>query len=394
MQTSQTDTPAAPPGAPSGKAARAATRAAGREAFVSARADEPPLSPDLGDEADAAAAAAASAAPVDPVDEENEAEAALAEPAPAAKEPPIDPAAAKRLEAAQREERRRKEQIAKERAEAKAAHDAREAKLKEREDAIAAQAKRVADYEAAVSRAKVDPIAAFHALGYAPEDLDIVAKAAWYASPAGQAAAAKDPTQRDEVMRTLRERELLGAQSKQGSEVAELRDLIAKQNERIEQMTREQSVQGVANEFLDHVEDSVGDEHPVLSRALTAAKAKAADRTLPVAERREAAQAVKALRAEFLDVARDLYQRDGVEPDPADVAAEVESRRVAQMKRWGLDPSVLAKPVEPKKPAGTPPPRVLGKGNGAPAQPPRKLTPEEKRAEFIRNKQAGKLDES
>jgi hypothetical protein len=72
------------------------------------------------------------------------------------------------------------------------------------------------------------------------------------------------------------------------------------------------------------------------------------------------------------------------------VIAELERRRRAQLEEDGIDLAVYL--GAPKKPAGPPPPKVLGRGNAAPTTPPRKLTAQERREEFVRLKQSGKFD--
>jgi len=392
MQPAPADIAPPGPNAAARQAAEAAVKSAGRERFASSFRKEPAAesAPDAPPPAEQPPAAEVDAAPeVEPdAPEADPADAPPPEPA----EVKLDPATAKRMAASQKEEEKRRAQIAKERTEAAAAIAKERAAVEAERKEIEATRKELEDFKALRARAKYAPGSVLQHLGLSPEDMAAAAYEAWALSPEG----AKDPKVKETAARMQREREIAGRAEKADGGVAELRELVAKQNERIEQLTQRTGGQPDVEEYLNEVEDAIGDEHPALSRALTSAKAKAADRTAPVNERREARQAVKALRAEFVAVAHEMWQRDGAEPDPVEVAAEVESRRVTQMKRWGFDPTApapAAAPAAAPKKAGAPPapPKILARGNPAPTPAAPKLTPEQAREKFMRDRAAGKI---
>jgi hypothetical protein len=379
-----------PAAAPSGPAAPAGNKGAGREAYVAAMAARKG-----GDEAPAEKAAPppdpVEVAPPDVAADAVEPDAGDAPPPAEAKDAVrLDPAAEKRMAVAQKEEQRRKAAIAKERAEAQAAADKRQADLDKREAEIAARAKALEDFDRLRERARYEPDAVLQNLGLAPDDLVAAASKLMLHDPKY----ANDPKAKEAVARMMRERESRTAVEKTGGKVAELEAKLEATLKKLEERDSHQQGEAVVSAFLDDIEDSLGDDHPITARALTAARAKASDRSIPVAERREAQQSHKAIRDEFRAVATELYRRDNVEPEPHEVAAEVEARRVAELRKWGVDPAALAQQpaAAPKKPAA-PPPRVLARGNASPTQPPRKLTPEEQRAEFVRLRAAGKIGE-
>lgn len=365
--------------------ARAAEKASGRAAFeafrkngsaeakppVEAKEESPP------EEVEDAPAGAAAEAP--------EAEQPEVEPV----EEQVDPAIAKRLAAAQKEEQRRKERLATERAALKAEQEKARAELEAERKALEADRKALEEFRALRERAKYAPAAVLQHLGLAPEDMAIAAREAWLLSPEGRAAAEKDPSQREAIARMQRERELAGGVTKQGGEVAELRAKLDELNKKLETRDVEQQQQARVNEYLDSVEDAVGDDHPLIASALTSAKARATDRKLPPDERREAQQTVRHLREQFNRIAVELYERDEELPDPADVAAELERRQRAELKRWGVAPGT---PAAPKKPAA-PPAKTLAPSGGGPTAPKKALTDEEKRARFLRARESGKWDD-
>jgi hypothetical protein len=376
-----------PPAGAAPVADRSTRQAAGRadfEAFLKNGRSEEPV---------AKTAEPEPAAAPDADVEADAAETPAAEPEPTAPEPDevsLDPAAAKRLAAAQKEEQRRKAAIAKERAEAQAALAKERAEIEAARKEIEAEQKSLAEFRALKQRARIAPDAVLQHLGLGAEDMVAAASALMLHDPKY----ANDPKAKEAVARMMREREARGEIEKTGGEVQALKAQLDEMKKLIEQRDSHQQGEAAVAAYLDDIEDSLNDEHPVTARALTTAKAKATDRAVPVAERREAQQAYRAIRDELRAVAADLYRRDGVEPEPDEVAAEVERRRVAELRRWGVDPAVLkAAPAAPAKKSTTPPPKVLARGGAAPAEARKKLSPEEERADFIRRREIGKLDD-
>ncbi len=357
----QTETPATPTGAPAakatGRAAFVATMAAKRQAGPAAD-EAPPAALDATDEADAEEAAAASdeTPPVTP---------------PAAKEPALDAAATHRLAAAQKEERRRKEAATAERAAIKAEADKARAEIEEQRASVAAQAKAAKDFEALRERARSSPRAALEMLrsfGYDGDAFESIARAAWAETAEGK----KHPANRAAAEQTMAQREATDAIAEAKREAAEAREEAKAIRKLIEERDAATANERMVNDYLDGVQ-------------------KAADAADAPLVRQWAAKAPAKVRQQFHAVARELSAEiDGDAPDPAAVVAEVERRRRAELEEMGFDPAALLAP--PKKP-GAPPPKVLGTSTPAPSQPPRPLTPDERRAEFIRKKQAGKLDD-
>ena len=317
------------------------------------------------------------------------AEDAAAEEAPEA-EP--DPATARSLALIAKAEQRQKAQAAAERkslAEERAAIEAARKEEAARRDSDPDR-KAFEEFKALRARAKFAPGAALKALGLTtPEDMELAAREAWYETPAGQAELAKTPGGRERLAAMQRERESRGEVERHGGKFAEMEAKLAALTERLEKQTIEQSDQAKMSEYLDSIEEALTNEHVVISKALTAARAKAADRTAPAAERKEAQATVKTIRNEFRDAAIALYQRDGVEPDPVEVAAEVERVRRAELKRWGYDPTATAG-APPKKPPATG--RTVERVGGAPTSPKPKLAGKELVDDIKRAVESGVLD--
>jgi hypothetical protein len=375
-----------PAASPSGGAAPTGGKGAGREAYIAAMAARKGGDDDAPAEGTPAPAAPVEAAPVEPAQGSDADDAPPA--AESKEEVRLDPVAEKRMAAAQKEEQRRKAAIAKERADAQAALAKERAELEAARKEIEAEQKALSEFRSLRERARFEPDAVLQNLGLAPDDLVAAASKLMLHDPKY----ANDPKAKEAVARMMRDRESRTAVEKTGGKVAELEAKLEATLKKLEERDSQQQGEAIVSAFLDDVEDSLTDEHPVTSRALTAAKAKASDRSVPVVERREAQQTYRAIRDELRAVAADMYRRDGIEPEPHEVAAEVEARRAAEARRWGFDPASLKQPAAapPKKPSG-PPPTVLARGNASPTQPPRKLTPDEQRAEFVRLRAAGKL---
>ena len=241
MQTSQNAPAAAPPAkAPSPRDLFVADMAAMRapaEAKPAAKEpapseDDVPVDPlalaDGGDpEADDAEATAAAVL-------------AAAKDAPApAKEEALDPAQAKRMEAAQREERRRKAERDAIRAEQAAAL----AKIEEERGSIAAERKAAEEFKALKAKAKANPLAAIEMLrelGYDDEAFVAVSHAAWAETPKGR----EDPRHKETAAKLAREREV-------GGGLAELQKKYDALEKRLEERDKHAATERAVNGYLD-----------------------------------------------------------------------------------------------------------------------------------------------
>mgnify|MGYP000249251279 CR=1 FL=1 len=388
MQTSQNAPAAAPPAkAPSPRDLFVADMAAMRapaEAKPAAKEpapseDDVPVDPlalaDGGDpEADDAEATAAAVL-------------AAAKDAPApAKEEALDPAQAKRMEAAQREERRRKAERDAIRAEQAAAL----AKIEEERGSIAAERKAAEEFKALKAKAKANPLAAIEMLrelGYDDEAFVAVSHAAWAETPKGR----EDPRHKETAAKLAREREV-------GGGLAELQKKYDALEKRLEERDKHAATERAVNGYLDaamevaatgkvtEIDDEGNEivaatvEAPIFKRWMKSDKAAARAQVMAVADE----LAGKAQR-----------EREPM-PTPAEVLAEVERRERIALKKRGLDPAKLfteAAPAPAKKPTPPPPGRTLERAGAAPAPTKKKLTEEEIRADFIRQRASGKFDD-
>ena len=303
-------------------------------------------------------------------------------------DPAPDPLAAKGLAAVQKAERRHKEQVAAWKAEQKAATDAARAEIEEQRGAFAAQAAKIKEYEALRAKASSDPLAAvelLRSLGYKDDAFAPIAYAAWAETPKGK----ENPANRAQAERLARDRS-------GDDRVAALEKKLAERDERDAKREQEAATERAVGGFLDAAaalaetgkvteDDGEGNEvvtatveAPIFKRWLKSDRAAARHQILVVGNE----LAEKAQR-----------ERDPM-PTPAEVLAEVEKRERIALRKRGIDPATLAAAVvaPPKKP-GDPPSKTLSRTGAGPAVVKPKLTPEEERADFIRRRDAGKLED-
>jgi len=389
------------PPSPAASAAPAAKAPSPRDLFVAdmaaMRAPAPP--PPAAKEADPAPSE--DDVPVDPLaladggdPEADDAEAtaaavlAAAKDAPAApaKEETLDPAQAKRIEAAQREERRRKA----ERDALRAERAAELAKLEEERGSVAAAAKAAEEFKALKAKAKANPLAAIEMLrelGYDDEAFVAVSHAAWAETPTGRA----DPRHKETAAKLAREREVGGGLAEMRKEIA---DLKASLEAREKHAATERAVNGYLDAAMEVAAtgkvtetDEEGNEivaatveAPIFKRWMKSDKAAARAQVMAVADQ----------------MAGEAQRNHEPMPTPAEVLAEVERRERIALKKRGLDPAKLfaeAAPEPAKKPTPPPPGKTLARAGAAPAPPKKKLTDEEIRADFIRQRASGKFDD-
>jgi len=392
MQTSQNAPAAAPPAkAPSPRDLFVADMAAMRapaEAKPAAKEpapseDDVPVDPlalaDGGDpEADDAEATAAAVL-------------AAAKDAPApAKEEALDPAQAKRIEAAQREERRRKDALKAEREALRAEHAAELAKIEEQRGSVAATAKAAKEFEALKAKAASDPLAAIEllrSLGYDDNAFVAVSHAAWAETPKGR----EDPRHKETAAKLAREREVGGGLAEMRKEIA---DLKASLESRDKHAATERAVNGYLDAAMEVAATGKVTEIDDEGNEIVAATVEA-----PIFKRWMKSDKAAA-RAQVMAVADELAGKAQRErepmPTPAEVLAEVERRERIALKKRGLDPAKLfteAAPAPAKKPTPPPPGRTLERAGAAPAPTKKKLTEEEIRADFIRQRASGKFDD-
>lgn len=363
-------TPAAAPAAKSG-----------RDAYVAAMAARTPPPSVAEDLADASTPAPDPVA--DPQADPPEADAAATEtPAadvagdapPPEKPPAVDAVTAARLAAAQKADRARKDartsELAAERAAIKAEREKADREIAEQRAEIEKGRAELAAFAKLKERVKYEPDAVLAELGLADEDFEHAARATWARSPAGKA----DPTQRETVARTQREREISDRIAAADERAKKAEERAASIEKRIEERDQAVKREEAAKAYIDEAAKvaTTSTEAPLVARWLGKSPAKA--------------------REAMGMAAMDLLERDGVVPGHAEVVAELEARERARLEDLGYDVAVLLAPAAAPKPAGAPPPKVLPRTGGGPTQPPRKLTPEEQRAEFIRKRQAGRLD--
>lgn len=306
------------------------------------------------------------------------------------KDEQLDPAQAKRIEAAQREERRRKDALKAEREALRAERDAEMAKIEEQRGSVAAAAKAAKEFDALKARAAADPMAAIEllrSLGYDDNAFAAVSHAAWGETPKGR----EDPRHKENAAKLARDREV-------GGGLAELQKKYDALEKRLEDRDKSAATERAVNGYLDaamevaatgkvvEVDDEGNEivaatvEAPIFKRWMKSDKAAARAQVMTVADE----MAGKAQR-----------EREPM-PTPAEVLAEVERRERIALKKRGIDPAkVFAEPAAepPKKPTPPPPGKTLARAGAAPAPTKKKLTEDEIRNDFIRQRASGKFDD-
>jgi hypothetical protein len=231
---------------------------------------------------------------------------------PEEKKPEADPKTARSLAAIAREKQRFEQQAA----QARQQLQAKERELTEQRTKLDADLKSVQDFK---SRLKVDPAAAIRsALGeVAPEVFDEVARALYaeYKSitdpklgPEMKAQAARDRAVREATARAeANERELAALKAERAAE------LKARQDE------------ADLNEYVSQVEAAVGEETPLLGKAMK--------------------KNPRVTRSELAEVAKYIAKQTGRVPEPSEVAKGWETVRRSELReRLDLDVDALLKP--------------------------------------------------
>jgi hypothetical protein len=211
-----------------------------------------------------------------------------------------DPDLAKRLDKIQREERRAKEAVAAERKQLAAEI---EAVKKEWEPRIAAAEK----FEKMRETAKYDPIGALSALGITEDSYEAVARSLYAASPAGQ----QNPALRDQAQQTLQQR-------RYADELAQTRSELKQLKEQTEAKERAAQQQQQVEQYLGSVTKAATDETPLVATMIEKNPSRARTQLAATAER--------------------LLKETGEVPDPADVVAELEKARRAELEELGIEP--------------------------------------------------------
>lgn len=275
-------------------------------------------------------------------------------------EPPLDdgeedPVLAKRLAQIKREETRARDALRAQADEAKAEITAKRAELeREYRPRIEAAEK----YEQVAKTAKRDPAAVLMSLGLDNADLAAAAKQIFLMSQ-GDAA---DPRLRAQAAEALRAREQESKLDATARELAELKEEKKREREQAEHQRN-------AETYMGTVTNAVTDAYPLLTAQLKTAPERAHN-------------ALAALAVE-------IHQDSGEVPEPADLIAEYEKRRAADLAELGIDVSALKKkPVAEKKQATT---TLTAKARQTPT-PPRTapLTREELKAQTVKELRAMK----
>lgn len=284
-------------------------------------------------------------------------------------EPEPDPATARSLAMIAKADERARKKLAEER-NAQAAKLKEEREALERERAEVAAARKALDaFEKIKARARYEPDAVLAELGLSDEDMEHAAKAAWARSKAG----ASDPKQRDAVARSAqqRERDDRIAAAEKRAEAAEKRAEEA--FKRIEEREQAARTEVAVNNYLD-----------TASKAITPT---AAPLVAKWAEKSPAK-----VRQVMHAVAVELAEANDEPPSPADLVAEVERRRRADLEDSGIDIAAIL--GAPKKPTPPGPSRTLERGGGGASTPKPKLAGAELVDDIKRAVESGKFDDA
>lgn len=257
-----------------------------------------------------------------------------------------DPDLAKRLAVVQKATQRAQAGLARERAEI----DRLRAEL-------TATAERVQNFDKLKARAKFDPASVLAELGLTDDDFGPTAQQLYLRSKA------VDPKHRERADQVMREREA-------AMSLAELRKEVQTLRQERERETSAIAAERAAAEYLAAVEKAVSDKAPLVARLAAKNPAKA--------------------RQRFAEMAIEL-SADGDTPDPADVIAALEARRLEELADLGLDPATILKPAtktktteaEEKRPAKT-----LGNDLSTSTVPRSVKSDRELRAEALRELEA------
>lgn len=245
-----------------------------------------------------------------------------------------DPDLNKRLDAVHKREKRAKESMAREREayqREKAAWEKEWAPKVELAEKVAELSRRV----------RHDPVGVLMGLGLTEDDLDPIARVVY----AHSKEARQDPKLREAAQRSMREREL-------ADQVQQLTHKMEERDRRDQERERQETTQREVTRYLDEVSKAAGDDTPLVQTML----AKNADKT----------------RARLGEVAHRLIEESGEVPDHAEVVAELEKIRRAELEELGIDPDSAIKRTKKPSPEAEekrPAKHTLTNDLGKPATP-------------------------
>lgn len=294
------------------------------------------------------------------------------EPAPAAEQ--VDPETARRMAAGQKQEERIRRMMADERKkiadERKKALDELAAEREAFKKEHSASLEEARSFAALKARARQDPDAILAALGLDETDADLAMRALYPRTKAGK----EDPNARANTARAMADRARADEVAAAKKEAADARAEAAAVRKLIEDRDAASRAEKAANEWLDAAQKATTSaDAPIVTRWLEKNPARA--------------------RQRIGEVAMEMLDRDGVVPDHAEVIAEVESRRRAEMEADGYDIAAYVGKAPVKKPTGPGPSKTLGQAGGAPAAPKPKLTGADLLDDIKRKIELGQLDD-
>ncbi len=273
------------------------------------------------------------------------------EPAEVASKPVTDPELAKRLDTIQKQERRAKESLAKERAEL-------EAKFKPEDLAELAELRELR------RRAKLgDPHAILKLTESTEDDAEAIARNVYKLSKK----AAENPANREEVARTVRERELSARLEATEQRFAALEKQLA---DRDAAVVREQE----NSTYLEAAAKNIDDSTPIV-RAMFSKNPQ--------------------LARQRVAFARDyLAQQTGEIPDAADVLKALEAVERDELTARGIDPDLVrAKPSTPVAAGEKRTAKTLNSDLSSPTTPrTAPASPKEEREHLLKALESGRLD--
>lgn len=309
-------------------------------------------------------------APVDPIADTPDAEPDK----PAEASPAPDPAEARGLASVRKAEERMRRQVAEERKAIAAEHKKALADLAAEREAFkkehSASLEEARAFAALKARARQDPDAILAALGLDETDADLAMRALYPRTKAGK----EDPNARANTARAMADRARADEVAAAKKEAADARAEAAAVRKLIEDRDAASRAEKAANEWLDAAQKATTSaDAPIVTRWLEKNPARA--------------------RQRIGEVAMEMLDRDGVVPDHAEVIAEVESRRRAEMEADGYDIAAYVGKAPVAKPPPAPPPKTLAQAGAAPAAAKKKQSDDEMRAEFRRKAATGAFGE-
>jgi hypothetical protein len=219
----------------------------------------------------------------------------------------VDPKVAKGLEAVHRAEKRSREAIAKERA-----------ALERDKASVAEQVKAVEEFASLKTRVKTDPIGVLEALGVTDDEMEHLARQAYYRSPAAK----KNPEHARRADEERARREETSVAKKALERVEELEKRLAAQAEQAEAERK-------IGHYIGRVTSAAGEDTPLIKTMIGKNPGKAQRLLFETAQR--------------------LADEAGVAPEPADVLRAAEEARRLDLEEMGIDIKAIARPTAPAK---------------------------------------------